>query len=106
MVSVPCNYAHPRLYLGYPWITMASKLYITGLPFYLSERQLRSALSHCPLTWLSIVRSNHGIVSMVEVDSVEESQRLTEVLNQWSLNGQCKIAVIPCDIVQACTVED
>lgn len=76
---------------------MGAKLYITGIPFYLTETKLRPLLDGYHVHSLSFVQTVHGDVGVVELDSVEDAQMLTSTLSHssvFTLEGGCKLSAV------------
>jgi hypothetical protein len=76
---------------------MRAKLYITGIPCYLTEAKLRSVLAHCHLRSLTFIHTVHGDVGMVELSSLEDAQNVTATLSRYTLEDGCKLSAIPQD---------
>lgn len=84
---------------------MHPKLYICSSPYYLTERELRSALGGCPVHSLSVIQSVYGVIGVIELNSLNDSQRVTEVLSQCTL-GECRLTVVPAESRAGQTIEE
>ena len=79
---------------------MGAKLYITGIPFYLTERKLRSLLDDFHPHSFTLIQTVQGDVGVVELDSSEDAQKLTATLSRstlFTLEGGCKLSVVQAD---------
>ena len=76
---------------------MGAKLYITGIPFYLTETKLRPLLNDYHLHSLTVIETVDGDVGVVEVDSVKDAEMLTETLSRFTVftnEGGWKLSVV------------
>jgi hypothetical protein len=84
---------------------MHAKLYITDIPFYLTETKLRSILDDYhlrSLTWIHTVEADVGVV---ELATLEDAQKLTATLSRFTLEDGCKLSVVPADSREGQTIE-
>ena len=76
---------------------MGAKLYITGIPFYLTETKLRPLLNDYHLHSLTVIETVDGDVGVVEVDSVKDAEILMETLARYTvftIEGGCKLSIV------------
>ena len=76
---------------------MHAKLYIIDIPFYLTETKLRSILANYHLHSLTFIHTVHGDVGVVELDTLEDAQKLTATLSRFTLEDGCKLSVVPAE---------
>ena len=84
---------------------MYAKLYITDIPFYLTETKLRSILDDYHLHSLTFIRTVHGDVGVLELNSLEDAQMLTATLSRFTLEDGSKLSVVPADSREGQTIE-
>lgn len=84
---------------------MRAKLYITGIPFYFTEMRLRVLLGDYHLHSLTFVHTVHGDVGVVELNSLEDAQMLTASLSRFTLEGDCKLSVVPTESREGHAIE-
>lgn len=84
---------------------MHPKLYICSSPYYLTEGDLRLALGDCPVHSLSVIQSAYGAIGVIELNSADHSQRVTEVLSHYTL-GDCKLTVISAESRAGQTIKE
>lgn len=87
---------------------MGAKLYITGIPFYVTETKLRAFLDDYHLRSLTLIQTVQGDVGVVELDSLEDAQKLTATLSHstiYTLEGGCKLSVVQADSPEGQTLE-
>jgi hypothetical protein len=77
--------------------SMHAKLYIIDIPFYLTETKLRSILANYHLHSLTFIHTVHGDVGVVELDTLEDAQKLTATLSRFTLEDGCKLSVVPAE---------
>ena len=76
---------------------MGARLYITGIPFYLTKTKLRPLLDDYHLHSLTFIETAQGDVGRVELDSEEDAEMLTATLSRCSvftLEGGCKLSAV------------
>jgi hypothetical protein len=76
---------------------MYPKLYIVDIPFYLTQTKLRSILHDYHLHSLTFIHTVHGDVGMVELDTLENAQKLTATLSRFTLEDGRKVSVFPAE---------
>ena len=84
---------------------MYAKLYITDIPFCLTETQLRSILDDYHLRSLIFIHTVQGDVGVVELNSLEDAQNLTATLSRFTLEDGCKLSVVPAESRAGQTIE-
>ncbi|WP_447985589.1 RNA recognition motif domain-containing protein [Nitrospira sp. Nam74] len=84
---------------------MQTKLYITGIPFYVTETKLRALLAPCHIQSLTFIHTIHGDVGMVELTSLEDAQRVTATLSRLTLDDGCKLFAVPHDTPEGHALE-
>jgi hypothetical protein len=84
---------------------MRAKLYITGIPFYLTESKLRSLLAPCPLHSLTFIHTVHGNVGIAELNALQDAQTLSVILSRYTLEDGCKLSAVPAESSKGYMVE-
>jgi hypothetical protein len=84
---------------------MHAKLYITDIPFSLTETKLRSILDDYHLHSLTFIHTVDGDVGVVELDTLEDAQKLTETLSRYPVEDGCKLSVVPAESRAGQTIE-
>lgn len=85
---------------------MHPKLYITDIPYYLTETKLRSVLGDYHLHSLTFIHTVHGDVGVVELDTLEDAQKLTVTFSRFTLEDGCKLSAIPAESRAGQTIEE
>jgi hypothetical protein len=84
---------------------MRAKLYITDIPFYLTETKLRLLLAPCRLHSLTFIHTVHGDVGVAELNSLQDAQTLSVILSRFTLEDGCKLSAIPAETSEGQTLE-
>lgn len=74
---------------------MRAKMYITGIPSYLTAQKLRLLLDDYHLHYLNFIHTVHGNIGVVELNSLEDAQMLTATLSRFTLEDGCKLTAVP-----------
>lgn len=84
---------------------MYAKLYITDIPFSLTETKLRSILRGYQTHSVAFIHTVHGNVGVVQVYTLEDAHKVTATLSNLTLKDGKKLSVYPADSIAGQAIE-